>query len=151
MKRIVLGLLLTALLALVAVAADFDKDGDGNKALTGTWNVIVTPDPGGPPPFMAVLTFNSDGNLVGTETDEQVITQGIWKALGGHEFRFTAEQLGFDIFNTFTEEFKIKSTVKLDKPDHFSGRFHVDVIDPNGNLIESGDGSLSADRLKMKP
>jgi hypothetical protein len=124
------------------------------QVLTGTWLMKVTPDPGpqAPPPFTALITFTGDHNFVSTETDEQVITQGIWARTGDHQFSLTGYQFEFEVLNIFNGTFKVRAKFTLDRDgEHFDGRYRVDFYDPNGNLLFSGDGGLAGNRIHLEP
>src|SRR5581483_1985791 len=140
-KTVLLG---TRCIFVLLVSASAQNNNQGNT-LTGLWNVTVT-DPGGPPPFVAMITFNADGTLMATETDEQRVTQGLWHKAGEHDFSLVTYQ--FDFEPNFDGTFRLTSKVKLDQnKNHLSGPFHIEFFDTNGNLLFTSDGTLDGTRV----
>jgi hypothetical protein len=147
LSLVIFGLLLTALNAQAGTSLS------SGQVLTGTWFMKVTPnpDPQAPPPFSALIAFTADHSFVSTESDEQVITQGIWAKTGDHQFSLTGYQFEFDMLNVLNGTFKIRAKLMLEGGDHFDGRYHVDFFDPNGNLLFSGEGALAGTRIQLEP
>src|SRR5262245_24511213 len=61
------------------------------KAFTGSWEGVLTPEEGGPPPFRILFTFGGDGTVVasdaGPPSPQLAATEhGVWERTGDNEF-----------------------------------------------------------------
>jgi hypothetical protein len=158
-KRIILSLIATLLLAAVATTtwaqSDEGQDRPAQAKLVGTWRVVVPTSAGGSPPFEALHTYHDDGTL--TETSSLLGTlsegpaQGVWK---GHDddFAGTFELFIFDQNGAPVGKVRVRTAIHLDSRDHLSGRYAVDLLDPNGTVTPDIDsGTFTGTRMRVEP
>ena len=160
LKRILPALIITAIIATVAVAQYSAKE-HGTQAkkpdLTGTWIVNVTPQgEGAPPPFKALASFHSDGTMVETESDTLIppfITpgHGVWSKVDRNEFTFLLIFLTFDNQGNFTGTAKARSNGAFDGPDAYTDRATVEFFDADGNFLFGGEAIGEGRRITLEP
>jgi hypothetical protein len=126
------------------------EQGAAHADLAGSWMFNVQPNDAFPPPFISLITFRPGGGLVETETDEQLTGQGTWKQTGPDTFTFTLMQLEFN-GGAWDGTYIARGTLKYDAAKHtLSGSFTVSFYDPNGNLLDSGGGTLTGSRIEAQ-
>ena len=156
-KRISVGLLIVALVAIIAVSAYPAKaDDDDRRRIVGTW-VCDVPN-GEPVPFQALQTFHDDGTFTETSSllgrGEEGPAHGVWKRDDGLH-RLTFQLFAFDPeTGESTGMFRVRVSLKLDKQDQLKATFaSADFIDPDGTVTELGGGpdAYSCTRMKVLP
>jgi hypothetical protein len=136
-----------------------DRAGAGQrKALAGTW--VVNVNQPGFPPSQRLFTFNSDGGLV-TNDDLQVgpmgvehftIAQGNWTRTGNRRFAATIVGQRYNLQGSLLGTFKVRMNLELnEKSSEWSGRFRIEIILPNGNVIFTSEGTFEATRIEVEP
>jgi hypothetical protein len=123
--------------------------------LQGGWKATLTPEEGGPPPFLALFTFTKDGGVVQTDAGPPTPLQfstghGGWRRVGRRDFVITYTQLQFDASQNLDGIFRGRITARLNNAgDALTGRLTVDFFDLHGNLLFSGNGTVKAQRLPV--
>jgi hypothetical protein len=123
------------------------------KAFAGSWEGILTPEEGGPPPFRILFTFGADGTVVASDAGPPTphlasAEHGAWERTGDNEFTIIYKQLLFDSFGNLDSLFKGRVKFKLDPARmEISGPVKVDFYDPAGNLFlrRGRDGEMHQD------
>jgi hypothetical protein len=158
-KRIILSLIVTLLFAAIATTAwassDEGQDRLARAKLVGTWRVVVPTSAGGSPPFEALHTYHGDGTLSETSSLlgklNEGPAQGVWK---GHDddFAGTFELFIFDENGASIGRVRVRTAIHLDSRDHLSGRYAVDLLDPNGTVTPDIDGgTFTGTRMRVEP
>lgn len=125
-------------------------------ALVGSW--MGTTGDG----LRLLSTFNADGTMtnsvqgeVSTNPELGVLTplHGVWKYLGGRRFGVTAIGAQYDI-NTgaYLGMLKVRIVLTVNKAaDQMSGTDKVEIVTPDGTIIEIGSHSTPYTRIKFEP
>lgn len=128
---------------------------DVENKIVGTWNVHVLTSDSGSPPFDALHTYNSDGTFVETSSLLATLTEG--PAHGVWEFTRRGYILTFElfIFDPETSEsvgrVRVRNLIRLNGNDKFTADSAVDVIEPDGTVIEGVDtGIYTATRMRIR-
>ena len=174
-KRICQSLALCALLALplsYALAQDLSNNqapaGQGGildvldqqkKALVGTWVTKITPPAeSGVPAFPGFFTFNSDGNLIATQSGGEFPALGnpqigLWTHAGGRQFTITYFLQDFDDHFQQVASEEEHATITLNgNGDQFTGVVDINVYDLDGHLLFSDCcATFEGKRLSAKP
>jgi hypothetical protein len=106
------------------------------------------PDQG--PPLEAVLTFTRGGGVIETESDAPGTGQGAWQRIGPGRFAFAFQTYIFTPTGDPAGHVVVRSVVTLANGT-LSGPFKFDVLDPAGNVVQSGSGTATATRFVIPP
>lgn len=146
--------------AAVPAAALADAGGSADQGLVGSWIGTVTATGNPLPPFDDLISFIAGGVVV--ESRRYALTppppfppvlettgHGVWTRTGNRTseafFRFllqdqaTTGPLGTD---------NVRLVLTLDG-DRLTGTFHSDVKTPDGTVVDSFDGTYSAERITV--
>jgi hypothetical protein len=129
--------------------------------IVGPWRVTLT-IPDGPPPFLNLTTFLSDGVVLnafpyptpmpeGSDHKFEFFTTavGAWKDVGGGNVKLTFETLGADESGKLVGSRLVTATVDVESDGSgFSGPFTVTMLDPARQQVGAFDGSVSASRIE---
>ena len=127
------------------------------KAFTGSWEGILTPEDGGPPPFRILFTFGSDGTVVATDAGPPAphlasSEHGAWERSSHNEFLMTYKQLLFDKDGNLDSLFKGRVRFNLnDTGKEINGTALIDLFDPQGNKFLSGAGTIKCTKIVVEP
>ncbi len=158
-KKMILALILAATTATAAFAdSDQSQDQNNGKSLTGSWTGIVTPGPGGPPPFRFLANFTADGGLSATADGDNSVGSpqyGVWERRGKNPRRFAATflQLFYSPDATPTGSGKVRQTIILSPSgNEWEGPGHVEIFAADGTtLLFSGTATATATRIQSEP
>jgi len=142
------------LLALSAVAASQGQSSHSSQNLPGTFVVTVNFEGTS---FKVLENFTHDGRSTvllpfGPPccNDTRVGGLGEWIRTGPREFAVTV--FFFDAQDTTVPLQRSRLRLTLDQSgDAFSGPFRYEVIDNDGNVLFSDDGSFTGKRLNIVP
>lgn len=122
------------------------------RTLVGSWLVEITPDPGGPPPFMNLATLNWPGTIVTADPDLGT-GHGAWKRTGRRDFQIKFvvlvrpdNPLGFPPNSTVTVTADL--TVS-NSGDEASGTNTGVISDSAGNEIAVIAGGVHFTRIRV--
>ena len=162
-------------LILVAIAAGRAQNSTPASGLVGSWELTLTPNSGKAPKTISGLaTFTSDGTVIETDTSEavpmpvsaQLDTEwervsargaavfgtpghGIWQpspVFGSLFIRFTSLFTNPD--STLHSKRIVTMTVTLNSTgDQFGGGYSFVVLDPTGQAIMAGSGTVKAQMM----
>jgi hypothetical protein len=127
------------------------------KAFAGSWEGVLTPEEGGPPPFRIQFTFGADGTVVQSDggppnPHNATPGHGAWERTGNYEFTVTYKQLLFDAVGNLETLFKGKVRFKLDPTKmEISGPVKVELSDAQGNVFLKGDGTVKCSKIRVEP
>lgn len=152
-KRIVILIILLGLLLSVGCAANTSV-AEETAALTGTWHVTVAESTGGEPGFEAYHTFHGDGTMTEVSSLLPKLTEspahGAW-AKAGDEYDATFELFTFNEAGEQDIRIRVRMTVTLNDPDHFTGNADVDLLLPDGTVERGIDSApVAGTRLKVE-
>jgi hypothetical protein len=136
------------------------------RDLVGSWQVTVNvTDPQGVPSFPVLMTFHADGTALQSRPSYipafgvlETTQYGAWKRTGENQAAATTLALaqgapGNAALNGAffgTEKVSFQPVIATDG-ESFTAQWTSTVHDPNGNLIVSGSGNMSAIRIHVEP
>ncbi len=125
---------------------------DGRRSLVGSWFVVISPDPGGPPPFTNLATLNTDRTIV---TSDPTLGggHGAWKRTGKRDFEIKFlvlvppdNPLGLPPNTTLT----VTAFLTVgDSGDEANGTNIGEFSDSAGNVIAVVAGDVSFTRIEV--
>jgi hypothetical protein len=127
-----------------------------DHGLEGVWDVVVTiRDAAGNPvrSFRAMNMYIHGGQFeefgVGTPPGQRGLGMGLWQSDGKGRYSAVLEFFRFNADGTFAGTQKVKRTLELNsKEDSFSSIAEIQILDINGQLIQSGFATETAIRFK---
>ncbi|HZS04305.1 MAG TPA: hypothetical protein VFD58_05670 [Blastocatellia bacterium] len=127
------------------------------KAFSGSWEGVITPEEGGPPPFRILFTFGVDGTVVESDAgppDPQnaSASHGAWELTADREFLVVYKQLIFDASGNLSVLFKGRVKFRLNETeDEISGPVKVELADSLGNVFLTGEGTIKCTKIRVEP
>ncbi|MGH9837229.1 MAG: hypothetical protein ACREEM_00420 [Blastocatellia bacterium] len=127
------------------------------KAFTGSWEGVLTPEAGGPPPFRILFTFGADGTAVVSDAgppnpQNNTAEHGVWERTGDYEFTLIYKQFLFNTAGDLDSTFKGRVRFKLDPVQmELNGPVKVDFYDPAGVNFLSGAGTVKCTKIRVEP
>ena len=152
-NTITLSILITALAITGASQtglSNYKNQDKTAKMLPGSYAVAgETPVQG---QFKALLTFTSDGNIIGDEPSAfETAAHGNWVSTKGSEAAYTFTSLLGGADGQFSGSIKVVGTLRLDVgQEKWTGPFKVEVFDASGNVILSDRGTLTGKRIQIE-
>jgi hypothetical protein len=147
-------------LAQEAHAAEVPQVVPPPKAIIGSWIETITPSgPGAPPPFKSLGTYNEDGTSVfsdqgGVVTNPpQVLSAavGTWTYLRDRTFAWTHLEFVSDLNGNLLGTARIWGESIVDTSGNkYTSQIRIEVVNPNGQLIFSGQGTAEAQRILIR-
>jgi len=126
------------------------------KAFIGSWEGVLTPEEGGPPPFRILFTFGTDGTVVVSDAGPptphlNTAEHGAWEMTGDHEFTIIYKQLLFNANGDLDITFKGRVRFKLDEAKgEINGLVKVDLYDLQGVSFLSGAGTIKCTKIRVE-
>jgi len=126
------------------------------KAFTGSWEGVLTPEEGGPPPFRILFTFGADGTVVVSDAgppspQNNTAEHGAWERTGDNEFTIIYKQFLFNAAGDLDGAFKGRVKFKLDPARmEINGLVKVDLYDPQGVNFLSGAGTMKCTKIRVE-
>lgn len=128
-----------------------------SNTAVGSWEVTITPEAGGPPPFEALFTFHEDGTVL--ESDDGPPTphlftagHGVWKWTDRREFAATYKQINFDEAANTTGIFRGRVKFTLGRnANTINGVVVVEFYLPDGTLVFTGNATAKGRRIEVDP
>jgi hypothetical protein len=173
MKRTKVSIAAAALLAVACIGlltrrAKAQDGLEDHNAIVGSWRVQVdVTNPPGMPSFPVLITFHSDGTVI--ESRLGFIPQGpagpivegaghgAWQRLGNQiaaSFQMLLQGApGNTILNGAfwaTEKINCRPVLGPDS-NSFKANWNGTLVDPSGNVILQGAGTMSAVRIQVEP
>ena len=157
--RILRTLLLTAALAFTATGAQAQELEHSNQgqpwAIVGAW--FGTTATG----IRQIITFHADGTVLRSVPGEagtnparppHTAAHGVWRYLGHGQFGVTMWDLFYDITTAQALYYnKLRLEVTLDGRDDATGRATIEVVDLQGAVVSSRNGSITFVRIPFEP
>lgn len=155
-KRIFIGLIITAMTAITALAQI--NNAPQWTSPTGSWEGVVTNVGGGPPPFRVLMNFTADGGFTGSGDGDNAVGSpqyGVWERVGDKNSRtyaVTFRQLFYNADSSSAGSARMQQTVILNEAgDMWNGPFVVRIYAPDGTLVFTGTGTATATRIQSEP
>jgi hypothetical protein len=151
--RILASLFPAVLVVFAAVAPGWTQDavsaGPGvGDVVVGTWECD-----GSPPPFKVTKNFEAGGTMMEIDniTPLESPTIGSWKRVGYLRYFLVARQYTYDSNQNWVGTFHYTQPLTMD-PSYqtMQGTFHFVLLDPNGQVLDSGDGQVSCRRMALQ-
>ena len=146
------GIVGVAVAVTAAQSVSDNNNGGGGQRLEGVFLVNVTPDAGGPPPFMLIRQFSPSGLVVGPQASLfGGIVCGEWVRTGDRQFAFT--NASFNYMPTGPVSGTVKSVGSLtlnNEGNEFTGRFRTQSFDLAGNLLTTFTASVAGKRIQVE-
>lgn len=126
------------------------------KAFIGSWEGVLTPEAGGPPPFLIQFTFGTDGTVVVSDAGPPgpqfaPSSHGAWERTGDNEFTVTYKQFLFTSTGEIDSTFKGRVKFKLNQSTlEINGVVKVDLFAPNGEAIIKGEGVIKCTKIRVE-
>jgi hypothetical protein len=125
------------------------------QTIVGSWFVTVTPNI--MPAFVGLITATADGGLI--ETNALTLASslespghGRWIHTTYGKYAITFVNLEVNPDGSFAGTGKVRAKLTLaPSGDDISGTFDVDILDPNGVVLFSDSGTVSATRIEVEP
>jgi hypothetical protein len=138
-------------------------DTQKKNAIAGSWigDVTITTPPEFGGTFKALLSFTEDGRMFATAQGDVVAPaqspgMGAWQYQGGHtnalSFKTMFYETQGDAAGSLIGIATIRSTSTVNETsDKFSGPFKLALVDPQGNVLISTEGTWQFTRIKVEP
>ena len=126
------------------------------KAFAGSWEGVLTPEEGGPPPFRILFTFGADGTVVvsdaGPPTPQNNSAEhGAWERTGNNEFTIIYKQFLFTNTGDLDGTFKGRVRFRLNKHGNdINGVVKVNIYVAAGNEVIAGAGTIKCTKIKVE-
>jgi hypothetical protein len=145
MHQVISSFILGGVLATLS-AVGFAQSSLGGQSLQGAWNVTINPQ--GFPSCTAPSLNTGDGGVIANACDaSESPGYGQWVRTGNREFTVTF--IGLEIG---VGTYKVRAKVTLsDDLQGFSGPFKTEVFAPNGSVLFTATGTVTAKRILVEP
>ena len=119
------------------------------QSIVGAW-VVVPTAPNRPPGLPNAFTFGADGTITRFSPSDGGAT-GVWTASSNRTVNYTFVAINRGAGGEFTGTLKVRGKVTLNETyDEFSGGGKVDFFDTQGKLMQSGEFTTHATRIKVE-
>jgi hypothetical protein len=163
MKRMTFTSITFAIMAIVTVggmqiSVSGQSDEGHEPSLVGVWVTQLTRrncETGDPIATSQIqFTFAKGGTLLETIRPSIIrsLGNGIWKRESGlNEYSYAVRFMRFDAAGSFVGSGVVRAVLTLDETgDHYTATATNDVLDVNGNVIESGCATSVSTRFSME-
>jgi hypothetical protein len=111
--------------------------------IVGTWKMKIAPSKASPEGLEVLQTFFADGNYMETiNIGASTTSHGVWMG-SGNTYLYTFHVFTFDAQGNYAGRRIIRSSIRMDGPDHFTGTGTADIIDPAGKVTKNAFSGLS--------
>jgi len=150
----IVGMIAALLIAAFAIGQTAEANANNrSEKLLGSWNVVVTTEVQGTT-FPALLTFSEDGGMIADEPPSPFETSGHgnWVSAGRREVAYTFVSLIGSAEGPLSSKLKVAGRLRYDADDDgWSGPLKIDVLDPNGQVIFTDQGTFTLTRIAVEP
>lgn len=146
------GIVGVAVAVTAAQSVSDNNNGGGGQRLEGVFLVNVTPDAGGPPPFMVIRQFSPTGGVVGPQASLfGGIVCGEWIRTGDRQFAITLASFNYAPTGPVSSTVKTVGSVTLNNEGtELTGQFRLQSFDLAGNLLTSFTSSVHGKRIQVE-
>jgi hypothetical protein len=124
-----------------------------SQSLAGAWNVKIEFDTPGIEGCTAPGVNSADGGVIAAGCSlAESPGYGQWVRTGNRTFEITFVGQGFDLeTGAINSTYKVRARVRLREDlQQFSGPFVTDVFAPDGSVLISASGLVTADRVNVE-
>lgn len=148
----IFGIVGVAVAVIAAQSVSDNNNGGGGQHLEGVFLVNVTPDAGGPAPFMVIRQFTPNGGVVGPQASLfGGIVCGEWVRTGDRQFAITLASFNYAPTGPVSGTVKTVGSVTLNNEgNELTGRFRLQSFDLTGNLLTSFTSSVQGKRIQVE-
>ena len=149
-----ISLLIVVTVALAGSGATGSADAGPTQSLEGAWNVKIEFDTPGVEGCTAPGMITRDGGVIAAGCSlAESPGYGQWVRTGNRRFGITFVGHGFDLTTgAINSTYKVRARVRLHQDlQQFSGPFVTDVFAPDGTLVFTASGIVTADRVNVEP
>ena len=156
----IIGKRFTTVASLVVIAAALagwtatgHADARSGQSLAGAWNVKIEFDTPGIEGCTAPGLNSADGGVIaGACSLAESPGYGQWVRTGNRTFEITFVGQGFDLeTGAINSTYKVRARVRLHQDlQQFSGPFVTDVFAPDGSVLITASGLVTADRVNVE-
>ena len=119
--------------------------------IVGTWECTVPPGDGFPE-VRVIKDIHAGGTVLEIDNaappSQETPTVGDWKRTGSLTYLAKLRQMTFDASGNFIGTFHYTNPLTISPSlNSMQGTFDYTLVDPNGNVIASGGGTVSCSRL----
>jgi len=144
-------MVVASVLAFGGTVLSVSENPDKPDPITGTWNCIVPPG-GGLPQVNVIKNIHAGGTMIEIDNaappSQESPSVGNWIRTGSRSYEATLEQLSFDAAGSFAGTFHYTNPLTLARSNNnMEGTFQFTFVDPSGNVLASGEGTVSCTRL----
>ena len=147
---LVLAILATPLTTFPA-KADSGEDG---ISLTGSWRIKLHFTTLAVPDSLALGAFTKEGIFIGSQQgdsagpgQDETPGYGAWTQVGYRNFALRFQTVQANADSSLRGQLTVTMQLTLDATNQFSGTFQGTSRDPNGNVVVTVGGTLTATRL----
>ena len=138
-----------ALLVILGGQASLRGSTSPARSIVGSW-LVVPMAPNRPPGLPNAFAFTSDGAIVRFSPTDSGAT-GVWTSTGRRTVTYTFVALDRNPRGEFSGTIKVRGKVTLNATyDEFAGGGKVDFFDARGSLVQSGEFTTHATRIKVE-
>jgi hypothetical protein len=149
-----IALLIVIAVVLAGWSATGYAQGDSASSLAGAWNVKIEFDTPGVEGCTAPGMNTADGGVMAAGCSlAESPGYGHWVRTGNRQFGITFIGQGFDLATgAINSTYKVRASVRLTQDlQQFSGPFVTDVFAPDGTLVFTASGLVTAGRVNVEP
>jgi hypothetical protein len=139
--------------ALASWTATGHADARSGQSLAGAWNVKIEFDTPGVEGCTAPGVNSADGGVIAAGCSlAESPGYGQWVRTGNRTFEITFVGQGFDLATgAINSTYKVRARVRLhEDSQQFIGPFVTDVFAPDGSLLITASGLVTADRVNVE-
>ena len=147
-------IVITVALAGWSATGYAQADPESSQSLAGAWNVKIEFDTPGIEGCTAPGMNTRDGGVMAAGCSlAESPGYGQWVRTGNRQFGVTFIGQGFDLATgAINSTYKVRASVRLTQDlQRFSGPFVTDVFAPDGTLVFTASGLVTADRVHVEP
>src|SRR5215831_4179810 len=139
----------TIVFLVILAAQSWLEGATHNGSIVGSW-LVVPNAPNRPPGLPNAFVFARDGTIARFSPTDSGGT-GVWISTGSRTVTYTFIALDRRPSGEFSGTIKVRGKVMLNAAyDAFSGGGKVDFYDAQGKIVQSGDFTTHASRIKVE-
>jgi len=122
---------------IVCVVLALGSSAAAQAPIQGSWIFTLTPPPGGPPPFSAVVSFAAGGVFLATGQNDRAVApvselHGTWERIPGNRYGSTTYMIAFDSAGIATGMLQTNQVFQLTGKDTLVGSANLNLCDLQG-------------------
>jgi hypothetical protein len=151
-KRIFTILAVFVLLAVMTTSVHASSNYQVSTAnIVGTWNMTIAPSETSPEGLEVLMSFFADGNYMETINNLNAgsTAHGVWMG-SGNTYLYKFQVFTFDEQGNGNGKRIIRGSLRMDGPDHLTGKAAADLFDVDGKVTENAFiAAIDATRMEI--